>query len=734
MSVIESLPAARAPRLGLAVLFTASIFLSASLLFFVQPLFTRIALPAIGGAPAVWTTAMLFFQTVLIAGYLYAHVMTRKFSVRVQMVVHLALWASALAFLPLALPEGWRYDPEGSTPWQTLTLFALGVGLPFAFLSANAPLIQSWYGRSGGPSAEDPYFLYGASNLGSLIALLGFPLLAEPFFGATAIGWAWAGGFVVLGGALVACALSARGAGVVALVVEASPAPTVGRVVWWAFLAFIPSSLMLGATTKISTDIGSFPLIWVVPLALYLLTFVLAFTNRPPVSLRFLRPCFAAALAVMAVLTTGLWSPHLNWTMSGVMIGAVFLATLMAHRVLYEARPGAAHLTLFYVVMSVGGALGGLFNSILAPLAFDQFIELRLTVAMAALLFLAPGRASLRALSLGLAVGVAALVPPSLGISVLSGLPQQVPAAAAVLVLVAGLWGLMRLGAAGTRGATLAVVLTVLGGSLLASAPALFRDRSFFGLHTVRDRDGLRLYSNGTTVHGAERVGDLTATRPTPVAYYSAGGPMGQILSSDLGARARHIGIVGLGVGSLACYARPGQVWEFYEIDRKVDEIARNPALFTFMSACAGAAPTHLGDARIVLEGQPDMRFDILVIDAFSSDAVPVHLTTNEAMELYRSRLAPGGVLVFHISNRYYRLDVPLARSARALGLTAMIQDHRDLGDEGPGVKASTVVVMAEDAATLAPLQADPRWQILQDDGGTAWTDDYANLLSILRW
>lgn len=736
MSDVTIQPAtARPARLGTAVLFTATIFLSASLLFFVQPLFTKIALPAIGGAPAVWTTAMLFFQTVLIGGYLYAHLLSRHLGVRAQMAVHLALWAAALAFLPLALPEGWRYDPGASVPVQTLGLYALGVGLPFAFLSANAPLIQSWYGKSGGPSAADPYFLYGASNLGSLIALLGFPLLAEPFLGAHTIGLGWAAGFVGLGLALAACALQARGP-VAAAAPEAAPRGGAGlgaaRMLWWAFLAFVPSSLMLGATTKISTDIGSFPLIWVLPLALYLLTFVLAFTNRPLLPLALLRPGFALALAVLAVLSSGLWSPHLNWTMSGVLILAVFVATLMAHRVLYEARPEAGQLTVYYVVMSLGGACGGLFNSILAPLAFDQFLELRITVVLAAMVLLARGVPGVRGLALGLAVGGAALAAPALGIALQAGWPQWAAAAVALAVLAAGLVGLLRRQAVGA--VVVAVSVAVLGASLMAAAPALLRDRSFFGLHTVRDRDGLRLYSNGTTVHGAERVADLAAARPEPVAYYSAGGPMGQILASGRIAADATVGVVGLGVGSLACYARPGQQWHFYEIDPKVDEIARNPALFTFMSACAGNAPTHLGDARIVLEGQPDLRFDVLVLDAYSSDAVPVHLTTNEAMALYRSRLAPGGLLVFHISNRYYRIDVPLARSARELGMVALIQDHRDVVDEGPGVQPSTVVVMAERAEDLAPFAADPRWQALADDGGAVWTDDHANLLSILRW
>jgi len=732
-STAEAGPGALAGR-AIPALFTLTIFTSAALLFFVQPLFTRIALPQIGGAPAVWTTAMLFFQTALIAGYVYAHLLVRHVPVRIGLALHLALWAAALLFLPLALPAGWGYDPEGSAAWQTLVLYALGVGVPFTFLSANAPLIQAWYARSGGPSAADPYFLYGASNLGSLAALLAFPLAAEPLFGLGQIGRAWAWGFAALGVLLLLSGLAARdraaahaAAGTSA---GTSARPGARRIGAWLFLAFVPSSLMLGVTSKISTDIGSFPLVWVVPLALYLLTFVLAFTNRPPVGERTQRALLVASLVFLAVMVSLPKALLLTWTIAGILILAFFGVALAAHARLYALRPDREHLTTFYVVMSVGGALGGLFNSLVAPVVFDQIHELRVTVALAAVLLVAPAtRFRPVEAAIGIVAAQAAVLPGLLLVKIDPGVKPLIPAALLAVTLAAAV---ALLGRRGTAPAV-ALAAVVVSAPLLAPDYVLLRDRSFFGAHTVVNRGAFRVYSNGTTIHGAQFAEDVGAADPRPLTYYHESGPMGQVLASPRGRAAGRIGIVGLGVGALSCYRGEGQDWHFYEIDRKVDEIARNPALFSYMSSCAGDAPTHLGDARIVLAAQTDARFDILVIDAYSSDAVPVHLTTREAIELYRDRLAPGGLVLFHITNRYYDISRPLARAAADLGLAARIQTHIVPPADTSGALSSIVVALAENEAALGELAADPRWQPLPPDGGRVWTDDHANLLGILR-
>ena len=715
------------------IVFTATIFLSASLLFFVQPLFAKIVLPEIGGAPAVWTTAMLFFQTVLIVGYVYAHFSSRYLPVTAQMVLHLSLWVAALAFLPLGIPEGWQYDGSGSTARQTLLLFAAGVGLPFAVLSANAPLIQSWYACSDGPSADDPYFLYGASNLGSLMALLAFPFVAEPLFGAHQIGIGFAGGFVLLGMCLFASGMAARTGRMAKPNTDrdALECPGPRTYCYWALLAFVPSSLMLAVTTKVSTDLGSIPLVWVIPLSLYLLTFVIGFSKIQFFNQKPLKIAAALSITVAGLFFTGFAGAHLSLPETGVLVLVFFIIAMWAHRSLYETRPNGRYLTLFYVTMSVGGALGGLFNSIIAPLAFNAIYEGIVTVGVAAILIALPWLdLSVRNIGRGLlfgmvAGGVYAIVVPILGDD------QQAFAS----ILLIGLTGAVFVALRRSLTSALIASIAVSGAPLLLSEQTFhFKDRSFFGLHKVSDQNDLRLYSNGTTSHGAQRLSDLTAPRPEPITYYHVNGPMAQILTSKAASAATSIGIVGLGVGSLACYSQPGQDWHFYEIDKMVDRVARDTSLFTFVSSCTPDAPTHLGDARVVLENQSDIRFDVLVIDAYSSDAVPVHLTTREAVDMYMSRLNDDGILLFHISNRYYDIWRPLGRTAETLGLAAWRQYYNGNRDTDPGDYASEVVAFTQGYESQFALDGDTRWQRLESDGGVVWTDDRANLLSILRW
>ncbi|NNE87940.1 MAG: transporter [Silicimonas sp.] len=712
------------------VLFTATIFLSASLLFFVQPLFAKIVLPVIGGAPAVWTVAMLFFQSVLIAGYLYAHLSTRYLPIKAQVVLHTAIWGAALFFLPPELPENWRLNAAEPVALQTLGLFALGIGAPFALLSSNAPLIQSWYARSGGPSADDPYFLYGASNLGSLLALLAFPLVAERYFGAGTIAFGFSVGFFVLGfGLLASGGLIAGRQAQASAKVEDSPAPAIQDYLFWALLAFVPSSLMLAVTSKISTDVGAVPLVWVIPLALYLLTFVLTFSARTVFQGAWLTKAGQLSAVLCLCLFVGVAGDHLSGGMSMVLIASFFVVALWAHRRLYEARPRAQHLTIFYVTMSVGGALGGLFNSILAPSFFADLIEGQITLAIVLALAFKP--------MLGLTAGTfwrGVLIGGALGFAA-SGTALAIDANAVSLGILIGTAALMAMVAARKSPPTLVVAL-----ALIAVLPVwiardddrLFSDRSFFGLHQVLDRDGARIYSNGTTVHGAQSL-QSDQVRPTPSAYYHSSGPMGQVLYSSIGIEAQSVGVVGLGVGALACHARAGQNWHFYEIDAMVDRVARDTSMFTFLSSCAPDAPTHLGDARVVLAEQSGFAFDVLFLDAYSSNAVPVHLTTREAMALYLDRLAPTGVLVFHISNRYYDIGLPLARSAEALGLHIWRQYHNEKPADAEGFRPSDVVIIARDPSHAAPVLQNGRWTKLASDGGAIWTDDKANPLSILK-
>lgn len=714
------------------LLFTATIFLSAGLLFFVQPLFAKIVLPVIGGAPAVWTVAMLFFQTVLIAGYLYAHLSTRYLPIKAQVAVHIVIWALALLFLPPALPEGWRLNAAEPVAPQTLWLFALGIGAPFALLSSNAPLIQSWYARSGGPSADDPYFLYGASNLGSLLALLAFPLLAERYFGASSIAFGFSLGFVALGIGLIGSgALIAGRTAKATEAAEECAAPTMQDYAYWALLAFVPSSLMLAVTSKISTDVGAVPLVWVIPLALFLLTFVLTFTQRTIFKGAWLTQAAQLSSVASLCLFVGVAGVFLSTTLTLVLIATFFIISIWVHRRLYEARPAAKYLTVFYVTMSVGGAMGGLFNSIIAPTLFSDLVEGPITLIVAlALVFQPMLGLTFKTLSRGVVLGLA------LGLA-MSSAALGINAAGASLGILIATGALMAVVAARKSPQTVIVALSfviVLPIWIAGEDNRLFSDRSFFGLHHVLDRHGARVYKNGTTVHGAQALVEDPSERPRPSAYYHPTGPMGQILTSSVGLEADSIGVVGLGVGALSCYAQEGQDWHFYEIDAMVDRVARDTSLFTFLSSCTPNAPTHLGDARVVLEDQKDFSFDILFIDAYSSDSVPVHLTTREAMALYFERLSENGVLVFHISNRYYDIGVPLARSAESLGMYSWQQIHRETPKEdAEGFYASDVVIVARDPKDVDALLQSERWSKLESDGGAIWTDDKANPLSILK-
>ncbi|MEM9844578.1 MAG: fused MFS/spermidine synthase [Pseudomonadota bacterium] len=726
---VTDTPSRAGTRAFVPVVFIATIFLSASLLFFVQPLFTRIVLPIIGGSPAVWTTAMLFFQTVLIAGYLYAHVLTRHLKSRFQLLIHLAVWAAALVFLPLAVPDHWTLDPTGPMAWQTLMLYAVGVGLPFFALSANAPLIQYWYARSGGPSAEDPYFLYGASNLGSLAALLAFPLIAEPLFGASKIGMGWAVGFCALGAFLLMSGLCASQPAKVADTTSVKTSVPARRILTWAFLAFIPSSLMLSVTSKISLDIGAVPLVWVVPLALYLLTFVLTFTHRDFVPDGLFRRLVALVLLGIVGIFSGLTGPQMGLVKLVFLVLGFFVVALYAHRKLYLERPDSAHLTLFYLTMSVGGALGGLFNSIIAPMAFNGLYEASATALLAGLMLLPKDMKLPRNILRG---GIAALVVclPAILIAFWTETPDVGKVAAYFLVSGFVAVVVTRRNLSAIYGA---VVATFLASAISIDTGTDFRDRSFFGMHRIQDRGDIRVYSNGTTIHGGQRIADDTAERPQPIHYYHPKGPIAQVVNAERGESVDRVGVVGLGVGSLSCYSRPHQNWQYYEIDPMVVEIARKSEFFRFMDVCAGDDPVHLGDARITLTTQSPQAYDVLVIDAYSSDSVPVHLTTNEAVELYMSHLSEDGILVFHISNRYYDISLPLARSAEAQGLEGRIQTFTANTAEDPTELSSEVVILARNAAAFGPLDQDPRWTELVSDGGAVWTDDHANLLSILK-
>lgn len=727
-------------RLGGAtlMLFVGLVFLSALLLFWVQPMFAKMVLPMLGGAPAVWNTAMMFFQIALLAGYAYAHALGRIKSLNTQMLVHLSLLALAALTLPLGVADGWTAPTDAvPIPWL-LGLLTISVGLPFFALSASAPLLQRWFAMSGQPGAADPYFLYAASNLGSMIGLLGYPLAVEPGLRLAEQSFLWASLYGVLAVATVGLAVMLAGRKPAHAAAQA-PAPAapplnVTRRIYWIALAFVPSSLLLGLTQHITTDLAAMPLLWVVPLSLYLLSFVVVFARRPWISgdiALLVQPHFLVVLALFFGI-----AGNLALTIPLHLL-TFFIVALVCHGQLAQDRPHTAHLTEFYLWMSFGGMLGGVFNALAAPMLFDAIYEYPLALILACLLRPAkfPFTARGFALDLALPAALLALIWAVLGTGYLSieGFPKEVML---VIFLAVGIAVFsfrhrpLRL-ALGVGVAMLPSILFLHDTEVLAKA------RSFFGVYKVQTlNDGKILtLAHGTTYHGAEIIGE--SGQPEALTYYSKPGPLGQVFSAiQNDGRFKSVGVIGLGIGSAACHRTPGQDWTFYEIDPLVVEIARDETYFHYLSRCGQDARMVLGDGRLSLAREPDGGFDLLVIDAFSSDAIPMHLLTREAMDLYWRKLSPHGLLMVHISNRHLDLAPVLANIAAAAGTAGLIQYHQpepELAAERFHTD-SIWTVIARDEAGLKPVAENGLWQpLLADKDAPLWTDDFSNLIGVIK-
>lgn len=724
-------------------LFAASLFLSALLLFAVQPMFTKMVLPKLGGAPSVWSVAMVTFQAFLFVGYLYAHVLARTLSPLRSALAHLLFLAAVAAMLPLGIAAGFDVPPSDGVMLWLVGLFAASIGLPFVALAATAPLLQSWFAASGHPQSANPYVLYAASNLGSFCALLAYPFAIEPFLALRDQVVLWSAGFSMLAVAIgvVGCLAAYNGAAAPAAAAR-GPSPTAGQRLSWTALTAIPAGLSIAVTAYIATDIASAPFVWVVPLALYLLTFVAVFRDRPWIPhtlvLRLL-PYFIAPLAVSI-----LGGSKVHWFATIALNLAGFaLIGLACHGEAYRRRPEAGRLTEFYLWTSFGGMVGGIFAGLIAPHVFNNIYEYPILICAALLILpgaFAGGTARfLREASLPL---LAAVVAATLRVA----FDVRLPLSAELWLMI----GLVAIAAAmllqakhPARYFGLCVLAFVVSGLWQAGVTRIETVRSFFGVHQVLETaDGThRLLFHGTTVHGAERVRDATSRpvvgRPEPLTYYYFGGPL-----SDAIAAARHarggldaVAAVGLGTGSLACHKQGGERWTFFEIDPEVIRIARNEKTFRFLSQCAPNIAVVAGDARLTLAASPD-RYDLIVLDAFSSDAIPVHLLTREALAGYLSRLSPNGVIAVHVSNQHMELRSVVAAVAAAEGLIAYakLDDSADTFLKDYRANAE-VVVMARTAAGLGDLPSRPGWRSASPRVGiAAWTDDYSNLLrAILR-
>lgn len=735
------------------LLFSATLLLSASLLFSVQPLFAKMVLPYLGGSPSVWAVAMCFFQAALLAGYCYAHALNRFVPAQWAPGIHITFCMLAFLALPFGLPEWANEAPGGNTYLWLVGVLAVGVGLPFFVVSANAPLLQAWFSRTGHPHASDPYFLYGASNLGSLASLLAYPFLIEPMFGLDTQTSIWTTGFVLLTTMLVACGAwmvvrqrdDVVPAAQTTSLSSAQPVTITSRLSWIC-LAFVPSALLVAFTTHITTDIASAPFLWVIPLATFLGTFVIVFRDKsliPHDAVLKIHPFMVVAALFLAVVPSAG-----SVAVQGLIGFATFVVTtLVCHRSLYEARPSSNKLTEFYLYMSLGGVLGGIFAALVAPQIFTTVVEYPLLIVAG--LFARPGVTGAllahenRAMTLRVAGGTMAATLAFLmlthGTDLLPGPEAKATAGMVTLALLVAIIVFSKSPAALAKLA-LAVTATVY---LVKSIDVDgYSERSFFGVSRVIESDDgrFRLLIHGSTLHGGEKLVDETGKRPEsppPVLYYHPGSPLARGFAAARGALSEQsgplrVGVIGLGTGSLSCHLKTDETIRFYEIDPVVVHIARNPEHFRYLSKCAPETDVVVGDARLTLAKTGPGSYDYFVVDAFSSDAVPVHLLTREAIALYLSKISDDGLIAMHISNKHLELESVIAATAKTLGnvhVAAVLEPNGLPGFDG---NPSHVVFLSKNKSTIDRVRAWKDAREADARSTTAWSDNYADIQSAL--
>ncbi len=779
--------------------FAVTLFVSATLLFACQPMIARMIVPLLGGAPAVWILCSLCFQALVLGGYFYAHVVGSRLPVRTQVVMQLALIASAFFLLPVVVDEQLVQTLTAkSRSLGLLVVLLRSVGLPFFVLSTTSPLLQRWYAELG---ETDPYHLYAASNAGSMVALLGYPFVVEPFLSlkeqSRALHVAFAG-FAIL---VVLCAMTAlrkrhpprtdatpAPAGVTmsediaiapgpssrALVAEELPALTAGvapgshvwreRLVWLA-LAFAPSSLLLGVTEFVTTDLASVPLLWVVPLALYLASFIVAFAKKQVVSPSTASRALALLAAVVAISKLAeVLGPA--WMVVAAHMLLLFVASVVCHRALALRRPHHTRLTEFYLLLSLGGVLGGAFNGLLAPVIFDDLLEYPIAIALVCLARIAiekrpdgddaeVSKARKKDVAYGLGLVGVVIILVQIAARTNANPQHSVIWMYTVPVLIAFAWSKRPIRYALALGGIL-LVGTAHGG---LTGREIHKERDFFGVLKVRrdPSDRYLLLFSGSTIHGAQSIDPKN--KRVPLTYYHPTGPAGDVLGPLPGVfsaetraepraeppaeprpvRGQRIGVIGLGVGSLAAYARLDDGWTFFELNPRCVDVAKK--YFSYLSDVPAGTRVaiEVGDARLRLREGAAARFDILVLDAFSSDVVPIHLVTREAVAIYRRALAPGGVLLAHISNRHVRLEPVFAALAYDGGLLAIARSDHDLTNEqehDASKTASHWVVASDSMDALDQVVAKHKgWRRLPPPANQkVWTDDFADVLAAMRF
>lgn len=735
--------------------FIIAIFVSAYLLFAIQPLFTKMALPLLGGSPNVWNTALVFFQGVLLLGYLYAHCITKFLNLKVQIIVHIAVILGGIAFLPIGLNLDAVSNVQGANSFWLLALMAVSIGWPFFALSANAPLLQRWFSLSSHKTADDPYFLYAASNAGSILSLLLYPFFIEPNIGLTQQSELWAHGYTLLI-ALIACA----GITIVAWPRQQSIANLSAsdserreqqeKLSWlsrglWVLLAAIPSGLMLAVTTYLTTDVAAAPFLWILPLTLYLVSFVIVFSPIADSVHQFLKRIAPLGILLGATLAPIMRSAAFEAWLLHLLV--FFLITTALHGGLARRRPSTSRLTEFYLLMSLGGVIGGIFTAIIAPAFFPDVWEYPILMILSAgvmsYLFFGHGNTAFINSSKATAIAASLCV---IGLVAVFGIATTDN----IIVLVVGAVAISLIAYTAKE---LPIAFAVAIAALIFAGPSLrnisksekyetiTRERSFFGVVSVKKTDHKlgqkHVFFHGTTIHNLQyRDPEL---REKPVAYFGPGGSYDQLFSATRKVHSTmNVGVVGLGAGALACFSKPGDTWQFYEIDPLVVDIALNDELFSFVSDCAPDAPIKLGDGRIKLEEEiaaGDPLYDLLILDAFSSDSVPAHLLTTDAINVYRKRIPEDGIIFMHTSNKYLDVTSVALASAKELGLaTKVIRFNPTKQDLEDGLVVGTIGVLISTQEKIDRMSAGfPEWiEATPNPIVKPWTDETSNIMNAM--
>ena len=739
--------------------YAITLVISAALLFSVQPMFSKMVLPLLGGTPQVWNTAMLFFQATLLAGYAYAHGTSRYLSIPVQASIHVALLLLCIVFLPLAIPEGWQ-PPTDSDPtlWQ-LGLMAACVGGPFFVIAGSAPMLQRWFSGTPHPDAHNPYFLYGASNLGSMTSLLSYPFIIDPLMGLSQQSLTWSivyGGLIVF--TIIAAFLVYRGGAYAkakdSVVGKDAPDSGAPSIDWklrlrWLFWAFVPSSMMLGVTTYITTDIASAPLLWILPLAIYVGSFILVFsrkqifTNQLNTLLLFIALCLILLFSISLESFVG--NPFI---IVGLHFAFFFVAAVACHKRLADLRPDAAHLTEFYLLMSVGGVMGGFFNAIIAPQFFIDTIEYPIVIFLACFaryswqeeqslknswvrFRAALSKNTTKTLFTDSHFFAAFIIGAAIFINQFNSQLLNLLLGGIIILLLIDSYNKRWL-------STFLIGFLILlfppaSAKLLENSTLLHQERNFFGVIRILDTEsGVRMLLHGTTNHGVQAIDE--DYKMTPISYYGAQSPIQDVMSIyNAQSGDQNIAVIGLGSGVTACYQKDRRRFDFFEIDPSIARIAQDPEYFTYLSDCGSPYSIILGDGRLTLQEKPDDQYDVLSLDAFSSDSIPVHLITSDAIELYRSKVKDDGVIIFHISNRHLDLEPVLALAAEELGMKAVGRVSAGSKVEGTELEyyPTHYVAFSSDPEKIATLKNEGWTDAHKVDGVKLWTDEYSNIMSV---